>query len=595
MCGIAGYIGEKTNAKVLFDMLKRLEYRGYDSAGIAFLSTNGKFFSLKDKGKINEIEKKIDQEKISFSVGIAHTRWATHGIPTKENAHPHFDCKKNFALVHNGIIENYKILREMLKKKGHKFSSETDTEIIAHLIEEFYNEEKNFEIAFVKAMKEIKGSFAIAAISTFENDKILIARNESPLIVGLSNGENFIASDIPAILPKTKRIIILDDFEYSIVTENKITIKSIKEGDEIKKQIHEVKWKIEDAEKSGYEHFMLKEIHEEPNAVRNALREKEKIGEIAKKISKKKRIYFVGCGTAWHAALTAKYLLERFCIPSDAVVSSEFRYSTINTIDKDCAIIAISQSGETADTIASVKEAKKRGAFIVSVVNVLGSTLTRISDENIYIHSGPEMAVASTKAYIGQLTSIILLSLEIARESGKIEDNYLNETMIEFEELPKKIEKILNEKEKIKKLAKKFSDKKIFFYIGRRLGYGTALEGALKIKEISYVHAEAYPAGEMKHGPIALLSKGVPVIAISPKGELDEKMNSNIQEAKARNASVLVVSEKNGSDIEIPKVSPLLSPILYIVPLHLFAYYIAIFKGLDPDKPRNLAKSVTVE
>lgn len=596
MCGIAGYIGrKKTNLKVLFDMLKRLEYRGYDSVGIAYLSANKKIFSLKDKGKINELEKKVNQEKISFSVGIAHTRWATHGVPTKENAHPHFDCKKNFALVHNGIIENYKILKEKLLGKGHKFSSETDTEIIAHLIEEFYNEEKNFEIAFVKAMKEIKGSFAIAAISTFENDKILIARNESPLIVGLSNGENFIASDIPAVLPKTKKIVILDDLEYGIVTEDSITIKSITDGKEIKKQIHEVKWKIEDAEKSGYEHFMLKEIHEEPNAVRNALREKEKIGEIAKKISKKKRIYFIGCGTAWHAALVGKYLLERFGILSDAIVGSEFRYSTINTIDESCAIIAISQSGETTDTIASVKEAKKKGAFIASIVNVLGSTLTRISNENIFIHAGPEIAVASTKAYIGQLTSITLLSLEIARENGKIENETLEKILNEFKELPKKIEEVLNEKEKIKKLAEKFYKKKIFFYVGRRLGYGTALEGALKIKEISYVHAEAYPAGEMKHGPIALLDNGVPVIAISPIGELNEKMESNIQEAKARRASVLILSEKNGSDIEIPKVNPLLSPILYIVPLHLFAYYISVLRGLDPDKPRNLAKSVTVE
>ncbi|MEM4347075.1 MAG: glutamine--fructose-6-phosphate transaminase (isomerizing) [Candidatus Altiarchaeota archaeon] len=595
MCGIGGYIGKKTNGKILFDMLKRLEYRGYDSAGIAYISADGKILFAKDKGKINELEKKVNLEKIYFSVGVAHTRWATHGVPSKENAHPHFDCKKNFALVHNGIIENYKNLREVLKQKGHNFSSETDTEIIAHLIEEFYKEEKNFETAFVKAMKEIKGSFAIAAISTFENDKILIARNESPLIVGLANGENFIASDIPAILPKTKRIIILDDFEYGVVTKDSIKIMSIWNRSEIKKQIHEVKWKIEDAEKSGYEHFMLKEIHEGPTAVKNALREKEKIWEIAKKISNKKRIYFIGCGTAWHAALAGKYLLERFGIFSDAVVGSEFRYSTVNTIDEDCAVIAISQSGETTDTIASVREAKKRGAFIVSIVNVLGSTLTRISDENIFIHSGPEIAVASTKAYIGQLTSITLLSLEIARENKKIDSETLEKNLNEFEELPKKIEEILNEKEKIKKLAEKFYKKRIFFYIGRRLGYGTALEGALKIKEISYVHAEAYPAGEMKHGPIALLDEGVPVIAISPINELNEKMESNIQEAKARKASVIVISEKNGSDIEIPKVNPLLSPILYIVPLHLFAYYISTLKGLDPDKPRNLAKSVTVE
>lgn len=594
MCGIAGYIGEETNGKVLFEMLKRLEYRGYDSCGITYIS-NKKIFVHKDKGRINELETVVKPEKISFFNGIAHTRWATHGIPSKENAHPHLDCEKNFAVIHNGIIEDYKLLREKLLKLGHKFSSETDTEVIVHLIEEHYKKEKNFEVAFFRAMQELKGGFAIASISTFEEDKILIARNESPLIVGLGSGENYIASDIPAVLPKTKEIIILDDFEFGIVTKEKVTIKNIKTGKEVKKEIHEVKWKIEEAEKSGYEHFMLKEIHEEPKAVRNALRAKAEIEKVAKKISQKEKIYWVACGTAWHATLVGKYLLEKFGISSEATVGSEFRYSTANTIDKNCAVVAVSQSGETIDTIASVKEARKRGAFIISIVNVLGSTLTRTSDENIYIYSGPEIAVASTKAYLGQLTSITLLALYIAKEKGKISDEKLRKTLDELENIPEKIEDILKNENKIKNLAEKFYKKKIFFYIGRRLSYPTALEGALKIKEISYVHAEAYPAGEMKHGPIALLEKGVPVIAISPKNELDEKMDSNVQEAKARSASVLVVSEKNGSDMEVPSVHPLLSPLIYIVPLHLFAYYISVSKEIDPDKPKNLAKSVTVE
>jgi glucosamine--fructose-6-phosphate aminotransferase (isomerizing) len=592
MCGIAGYIGEERNGKILLEMLKRLEYRGYDSAGIAYIS-DGNVIIAKDKGRIKCLEEKIRPEKFSFSLGISHTRWATHGVPSKENAHPHSDCKGNFAVIHNGIIEDYKPLREKLMTNGHKFSSQTDTEVIVHLIEDYY--EGNFEEAFLKAMRELKGGFAIAAISSLEDDKILIARNESPLIVGLGEGENLIASDIPAVLPKTKKIIILDDFEYGIVTKDKVVIKNIKTGKEVKKEIHKVKWKIEEAEKSGYEHFMLKEIHEEPKAVRNALRGKEKIKEVAKKISKKGKIYWVACGTAFYATLVGKYILERFGISSEAIIGSEFRYSTAKVINENCAIISVSQSGETTDTIASVKEAKRRDAWIASIVNVVGSSLTRTSDENIYIYAGPEIAVASTKAYVGQLTSITLLSLYIAKEKGKITDAKLNEFLNELEKIPEKIEEILNGEEKIKNLAEKFYKKQIFFYIGRRLSYPTALEGALKIKEISYVHAEAYPAGEMKHGPIALLEEGVPVIAISPKGELSEKMDSNIQEAKARNASVLVVSEKNGSDMKVPHVDPLLSPLLYIVPLHLFAYYISTLRGIDPDKPRNLAKSVTVE
>lgn len=573
-------------------MLKRLEYRGYDSAGIAYIS-NKKVLVTKDKGRIRELEKKVHPEKISFSLGIAHTRWATHGIPSKENAHPHSDCKNNFAVVHNGIIEDYKPLKKKLIQKGHKFSSETDTEVIAHLIEDYYR--GNFEEAFLKAIRELRGGFAIAVISSYDPDKILIARNESPLIVGLGQGENFIASDVPALLPKTKRIIILEDFEYGMVKKGKVVIKNIKTGKEVKKKIHQVRWDVEEAEKGGYKHFMLKEIHEEPKAVRNALKEREKIKEVSKKISKKPRIYWVACGTAWHATLVGKYLLERFGISSEAVIGSEFRYSTVNTLDKNCAVISVSQSGETTDTIASVKEAKKRGSFIISIVNVLGSTLTRTSDENIYLYAGPEIAVASTKAYLGQLTSVTLLALYIAKERGKLSNEKLNELLTELEKIPKKIETILGDEKKIKKLAEKFYQKKIFFYIGRRLSYPTALEGALKIKEISYVHAEAYPAGEMKHGPIALLEAGVPVIAISPQGELNEKMDSNVQEAKARKASVVVVSEKNGSDFAVPSINPLLSPLIYIVPLHLFAYYLSLLKGIDPDKPRNLAKSVTVE
>lgn len=589
MCGIAGYIGERNAPEILFDMLKRLEYRGYDSAGVAYFS-QGRILVSKDKGRVDDVRKNLNLSRES-KLGIAHTRWATHGEPSRENSHPHTDCKGQFTIAHNGIIENYKELREELAEKKHKFLSETDTEVIPHLIEEFYS--GNFESAFVKAIKKLRGSFAIVAINASDPDMVLLARKESPLIIGLGEGENFIASDTPAVLPETRRVIILDDFEYGIVKKNSVIIKDLKTGDEIKKEIQEVEWDIKEAEKEGYEHFMLKEIFEEPNAVRNALKGIKEIEDIARKLKNFNRIYFVACGTASYAALVAKYLLERFGISSEAIVGSEFRYSTVNSLGSDCAVIAVSQSGETADTIASVKEARKRQAYVASIVNVVGSSLTRISDDVIYTYSGPEIAVASTKAYVGQLVSLTLLCLSLAREKGKINEEYMNEILDDLHKIPDKIKQVLDNEDEIKKLTERLKDKKIFFYIGRRLNYPTALEGALKIKEISYVHAEAYPAGELKHGPLALLEKGVPVIAISPNDDLEEKMESNVQEARARNADILVVGERG--DIRVPVCDPLLSPILYIVPLHLLAYYISTAKGLDPDKPRNLAKSVTVE
>ena len=590
MCGIAGYIGNRNAPEILFDMLKRLEYRGYDSAGIACISDQDVVI-FKDRGKVDEVRESVGYERILSKVGIAHTRWATHGEPSECNAHPHSDCTGGFIVVHNGIIENYKDLKTGLMESGHKFESETDTEVVPHLIEELYT--KSFEVAFREAIKKLRGSFAIAAISIHEPDKILIARKESPLIVGLGEGENFIASDTPAILPNTRRILIMDDFDYGIVTKDHVGIKDIQTGDEIKKKIQTIQWSMEQAERGGYPHFMLKEIFEGPEAVKNAMKAIKEIEDIARKLTGYKRIYFVACGTASHAGLLGKYLLERFSIPSEATVASEFRYSTVNTIDSDCAVVAISQSGETADTLASVKEAKNKGAHILSIVNVVGSTLTRISDDNIYTYSGPEIAVASTKAYLGQLTAITLLGLYLAKELGRIEMDYVNEIIDDISNLPGKIRQILNNEDEIKELARKLANKNTFFYIGRRLNYPTALEGALKIKEISYVHAEAYPAGELKHGPLALLEEDVPVVAINPNDDLLKKMESNIQEARARKATIIVVGE-NG-DLKTPVIDPLLSPILYIVPLHLFAYHISVFRGLDPDKPRNLAKSVTVE
>ena len=592
MCGIAGYIGNRNAPEILFDMLKRLEYRGYDSAGISIVTQNG-ISILKDKGMVDEVRKKTKPHKIRAKIGIAHTRWATHGEPSLGNSHPHVDCTGKFSVTHNGIIENYKDLRSELIGMGHTFKSETDTEVIPHLIAEFYSNSNNFEDAFVLAMKKLKGSFAIAAISHADTDRIIIARKDSPLIVGIGDGENFIASDTPAILPETREIIILNDFDYAIVSKDSVTVKDIRTGEELKNEIQTVEWDIKQAEKEGFDHFMLKEIYEEPDAVRNAIKGSGGIKNIAKKLKKFNRIYFVACGTASYAGLVGKYVLERFGIHSEMVVGSEFRYSTINTIDECCAIIAVSQSGETADTIASVKAAKEKGAYIVSVVNAVGSSLTRLSNDNVYIYAGPEIAVASTKAYIGQVVCLTLLGIFMAENQQKIDSDYAAELLHDLNRIPDMISEVLGREEEIRNLTKKISKSSVFFYIGRRLNYPTALEGALKLKEISYLHAEAYPAGELKHGPLAILEKGVSVIAICPNDDLLEKMESNIEEAKARNASVLMVSEDG--DLKVPLCDPLLSPILYIVPLHLLAYYISVAKGIDPDKPRNLAKSVTVE
>ncbi|RLI91672.1 MAG: glutamine--fructose-6-phosphate transaminase (isomerizing) [Candidatus Altiarchaeales archaeon] len=593
MCGIAGYIGNENSVPILLNMLKRLEYRGYDSAGIAYIK-DSKIHVIKDKGKISEIEEKIKSLEYGFSnIGIAHTRWATHGEPSQLNAHPHFDCTHEISVVHNGIIENYKELKRFLENRGHRFESETDTEVIAHLIEDELKSGKNFEEAFIDSIRKLKGSYAIAVLYSKENGKILAARKESPLIIGVGSNEMFLASDIPALLPYTREIITLDDNEYVILERKKAIIKNLESGKELEKKIDFVEWSIEEAEKSGFKHFMLKEIFDEPNAVKNALREIEKIREIARKISEFDRLYFVACGTAYYAALAGKYILENFGISSEAVLASEFRYSTINVIDKNCALVAVSQSGETADTLTCVKESKKRDAYSVGIINVIGSSIARTVDDVIYTHSGPEIAVASTKAYIGQLTSITLLALEIAKNRGKVNENYIERILSSLHKLPEKMNKILHNHETIVDYAKQLYNKPTFFYIGRRLGYVTALEGALKIKEISYSHAEAYPAGEMKHGPLALIEEGVPVIAVQPNDDLKDKLESNIMEIKSRGGFVLRVSEDG--ELRVPKIEPILTPLLYIVPLHLFAYYIATFRGLDPDKPRNLAKSVTVE
>ena len=606
MCGIAGYIGKERAVEKISDMLKRLEYRGYDSAGIALLDGGLKIY--KDRGKVEGVLKKVPPIK-GPGVALGHSRWATHGEPSQANAHPHTDNNNELAIVHNGIIENYSELRTRLRKQGYHFTSETDSEVVVHLIKEGLKT-KDFEHAFVDAVKALNGSFAIAAIYTGEPDKIMFARNESPLLVGLGKGENFITSDIPAIISETRRFLVVDDMEYGILTKDNVTIRDLRTGREIKKAVHLSDLNIEVAEKGGHKHFMLKEILEESLAVKNALRSRNIIRKVVQEIKDCRSIYLVACGTAWHAGMVARYMFQEYGVPAFAEVASEFRYSTAKTLSEGDVVIFISQSGETADTLAAAKAAKRYGAKAVSIVNVVGSSLTRISDANIYTYSGPEIAVASTKVYLGQLTALTILVLEFLRARGKISQNQLDSKMMELETIPAKIDSILDNQERIKELAKVLETTEDYFYIARRLNYPTAMEGALKLKEISYLHAEAYPGGELKHGPLALMEERVCVVAVNPDDELRKKMDSNIREVRSRRAKVLELCEgknfaiHNGSGgtakeaairVVLPKTDPLLTPLTMIVPLHLLAYYVALSKNLDIDKPRNLAKSVTVE
>ncbi len=599
MCGIAGYVGNGNAVSKIFEMLKNLEYRGYDSAGVAFFED--KLEVVKDKGKVDEVRKKAGRKSVS-KIALGHSRWATHGAPSQENAHPHTDCKKQIAIVHNGIIENYVELRAELRKKGHSFESETDSEVIAHLIEDGLKH-KTFENAFADAIKRLEGSFAILAIYEKEPSRILFARNESPLLIGLGKGENYLASDMPAVISDTKNFIILNDLEYGIVTKDIVVVKNLKTGKILRKPIHTSDLSVESAEKGGHGHFMLKEILEESAAVKGALKSAKAAQKLAKKIKDCDRIYIVACGTAWHAGVVAKYMLQEYGIPSIAEVASEFRYSTVKSLDPKSAVIAISQSGETADTLAAAKEAKKKGAKVLAVVNVVGSSLTRVADDTIYTYSGPEIAVASTKVYLGQVTTLVLLILELLKIKGKISEREATKKYKELENLPAKIDMILDNRERIQDVAKLLEKTNDYFYVARRMNYPTAMEGALKLKEISYLHAEAYPGGELKHGPLALMEEKVCVIAVNPDDELRKKMESNIQEIKSRNAKVLELIEGDVFNIRIdgetkiivPKTDPLFTPLTMVVPLHLLAYYVALAKKLDIDKPRNLAKSVTVE
>lgn len=610
MCGIIGYIGDKKATPVLINGLLCLEYRGYDSAGIAVIE-GGKITVMKDKGRVANLEAIDGINDLNSTIGIAHTRWATHGKPAKENSHPHMDNSGEFAVVHNGIIENYHELKEFLASKGYYFLSQTDTEIIPNLIHYYYTNGINDDDKFLRAVKsavdDLKGSYALEIISNLHPDRVIVVRKDSPLVLGKGNGENFIASDIPAVLKYTKDFYLLDDQEYAVVYkdhidfyDNSLTSHS--------KAIKNIEWDATAAEKNGYEDYMLKEIFEQPTAIRETIGSRFKLGEkcsfddidISKEyLEKINKIYIVACGTAMHAGLVGKNAIEKLCkIPTVVDIASEFRYRD-PIIDDKTLCIYISQSGETADTIAALKLAKAKGAKTLAVSNVIGSSITREADYTIYTHAGPEIAVASTKAYTSQVVLMVILAMyfaEVLESYDKIE-----ELKSDILDLPAKIEAMLDETDTIKEFANKVYTEHDMYFLGRGTDYNVAMEGSLKLKEISYIHSEAYASGELKHGPIALIENGITVISILTDPNLVEKSISNIQEVITRGAKTLVVTNQklaNGSFnyvINIPETNSLISPILSVIPLQLLSYYIAKNKGLDVDKPRNLAKSVTVE
>lgn len=602
MCGIAGYIGKRQAAPLLLESIRRLEYRGYDSVGGATVS-EGRIFVKKDRGKIEEVNQRLGLADLPGYAGVYHTRWATHGAPSQVNAHPHLDSQNRIAVVHNGIIENYLELRRFLEGKGYRFLSETDTEVIPNLISYFMQQGRDLERAVMETTKRLRGSYALGILCAGEPKKLIGVRKESPLIVGLGRGETFLASDIPALLPFTRRVIVLEDDEMAVLTESEAVIKRLPSGTTLKKKIMKVSWTPAMAEKEGYPHFTLKEIHQQPEVVRNTLRvrtkELERLGWL---ISKAKHVYLIGCGTSYHAGLVGKYALSRLAgVSVEAVISSEFQESC--RPDEDSLIFAITQSGETADTLKAVRVAKAAGAKVACLTNVVGSSITRESDLVCYTYAGPEVSVVATKTFSAQVAYLSLLSIHLAQSGGRLPRKEATSLRGELLRIPDILRKSFPQVEPIvKRLAKRYRRSQHFYLIGRGIGYPVAMEGALKIKEISYIHAEAMPGGELKHGTLALIEKGTPVIAIVPKGEARSRMVGNIEEIKARGATLLALAEegdevKEHVDELIPMqpVREILSPLPYILPLQLLAYYMSVERGHDPDRPRALAKSVTVE
>lgn len=609
MCGIVGYIGDKTAADFLLEGLSRLEYRGYDSSGIAVY--DGREICVKKSvGRLLDLKKKLGNTPPLGTIGIGHTRWATHGRPSDLNAHPHSDCAGNFAVVHNGIIENFLSLKEQLAEKGHIFQSETDTEVLVHLLEDVYT--GDFEAAVRKVLHRIEGSYAVVFLSRQDPDMIICSKQDNPLVIGLGDGENFIASDIPAIIAYTRRTYIMADGEVAVVKKDSVAITN-HIGEPIDKKVFEVNWNAEAAEKGGYEHFMLKEIHEQPKAVRATLSSrlaKDNSAVILEELQWDKeflnsfsRIFIVACGTAYHAGLVGKYYIEKMArIPVECDIASEFRYRS-PIVDETTLTIVISQSGETIDTLAALKEAKRLKSKTLAVTNVVGSSIAREADDVIYTWAGPEIAVASTKAYTTQLIVMLLLGLYMAGIRETLPAARIRELIEAVRHIPDGINATLEDVEPIKTFARQYGFNEDVFFIGRSLDYDVALEGSLKLKEISYIHAEAYAAGELKHGTLALIVDGVPVIALATQKSVYEKTLSNIKEVKARDAVVIGVAADDDTELEkyadhvikIPKMDEMLIPLLAVVPLQLLAYYAALTRGCDVDKPRNLAKSVTVE
>ena len=610
MCGIVGYIGEKNCVPILINGLKRLEYRGYDSAGIGIID-NGNSQIIKNKGKVSLLEEKVSSMHLSANLGIGHTRWATHGVPNEINAHPHSNEDESLFLIHNGIVENYQTIKRGLQKLGYHFKSDTDSEVLVQLIDSFLVKDYSLCKSVQLALNEVEGTYGIAVIYRGEPDKVVVARKGSPLVVGLGEGENFIASDVSAILAYTKQVVYLDDGELAVISKDGITAKTISDK-EIEKEVHEISMSLEEIDKGGYPHFMLKEIMEQPESVKNSMRGRllfdegtAKLGglrDVIDRLVNSKRILISACGTSWHAALEGEYMLEQFArIPTEVEYASEFRYRN-PVIDKDDTVFVISQSGETADTLAAMREAKNRGALVLGICNVVGSTIARESDAGVYIHAGPEIGVASTKAFTSQLVVLALITLLISRKKT-LSATEGKEIAEELQKLPSKIEKILKLNDDIEKIAEEFKDAHNFLYLGRGYHFPVALEGALKLKEISYIHAEGYPAAEMKHGPIALIDENMPVVFIAPKDSTYDKIMSNIEEVRARGGRIIAVASNNDGEIDnlvdysikIPDTVEMLRPILSSIPLQLLAYHIAVKKGLNVDQPRNLAKSVTVE
>ena len=609
MCGIVGYVGSGEATPFLIEGLTKLEYRGYDSAGIAVFNGTDVVIE-KSVGRLSSLEQKIESNMPVGQLGIGHTRWATHGRPSDRNSHPHSDCTGNFVVVHNGIIENYLQLKEDLIAKGHEFLSETDTEVVAHLVEELYD--GDLQSTVKKVLKKIEGSYSLVFMSKHEPDKLICTKQDNPLVIGLGEGENFIASDIPAIINRTRRTYIISDGETAVVTKDSVWVTN-REGVPITKKVFEVNWDAGAAEKGGYEHFMCKEIYEQPKAIRETMSARlakddsavimDELNWSKEYLSSISKIFIVACGTAYHAGFVGKYYIEKLArIPVEVDIASEFRYRS-PILDESTLTIVISQSGETSDTLAALKEAKRLGSKTMAITNVVGSSIAREADQVVYTWAGPEIAVASTKAYTTQLITVFMLATYMAGLKETISADYAKSLISSLRKVPAQISEILEDVEPIKTFAQQYGFNEDVFFIGRSLDYAVALEGSLKLKEISYIHAEAYAAGELKHGTLALIVDGVPVIALATQKSVYEKTLSNIKEVKARDAVVIGIALNDDEHIDlyvynvikVPTTDELLAPLLAVIPLQLLAYYAAITRGCDVDKPRNLAKSVTVE